>query len=65
MTVYCHHCQKSYATTPEDLRRMQAFDPEHMQGSGDLYSYSGGCYFKHLNRLKRLEKKPGHPRTLS
>ncbi len=57
MTVYCHQCEKRYPTTKEDLERMIAFDPEHMIVSGSLYNYSGGCYFKNLNRLKRLEKE--------
>jgi hypothetical protein len=57
--VYCHHCRKSYLTTPEDIRRMQRFDPEHLIVSGNVYSYSGGCYFKTLAKLKRLER-PNH-----
>ena len=55
--VYCHHCEKSCPASLEDIRRMQRFDPEHLVVSGNIYSYSGGCYFKTLARLKRLERQ--------
>jgi hypothetical protein len=58
--VYCHHCEKSYPTTPEDIHRIQCFDPEHLIVSGNVYSYSGGCYFKTLAQLKRLERQTQH-----
>ena len=54
--VYCHHCEKTYETTQDDLVRMQRFQPEYMVFSGSLYSYIGGCYFKTLSRLKRMDK---------
>jgi len=54
-SLYCHHCQKSYSVAPEDLWRVQKFDPEHMTVSGTLYSYSGGCFFKVNAQLKRIE----------
>jgi hypothetical protein len=56
-TVYCRHCGKSYPTSLEDVRRVQRFDPRHLIASGDAYSYSGGCYFKTLARLKRTESR--------
>ena len=62
--VYCHHCEKRYTTTPEDIARMQRFDPEHFVVSGELYSYSGGCYFKTLGRLKRIEAGKPLPKEL-
>ena len=64
VAIYCHHCEKSYTTTTEDLLRMQRFDPEHLVLSGELYSYSGGCFFKTLNRLKRLEQGKPLPKEL-
>lgn len=57
ITLYCHKCEKSYSTTGEDIMRMQKFDPEHLIVSGNVYSYIGGCFFKKLNHLKRMEKK--------
>ena len=56
-TLYCHKCEKSYQTTNEAIIRMQKFDPEHLVVSGNVYSYSGGCFFKNLNHLKRMDKK--------
>lgn len=56
-TVYCHHCDKSYPTSLDDIRRVQRFDPGKLVVSGDTYSYSGGCYFKTLARLKRHENR--------
>jgi hypothetical protein len=56
-TVYCRHCEKRYPTSMEDIRRVQRFDPGHLIASGDAYSYSGGCYFKTLARLKQDENR--------
>lgn len=47
--------QKRYSVTMDDISRMQRFDPEHLIRSGDLYRYSGGCFFKIVNRLKRRD----------
>ncbi len=61
MILYCHHCTKSYTVKKEDIARMQRFDPEHLIVSGHIYSYSGGCFFKKLTRLRQLEKKKTTP----
>jgi len=55
-TVYCRHCGKTFETPQDDLVRVQLSEPEHTLFSGNTYRYSGGCYFKTLNRLKRMEK---------
>ena len=57
LMLYCHHCKKTYKVTQSDVGRMLRFDPEHMTVSHRLYSYSGGCFFKTLNQLKRLETR--------
>ncbi len=54
-TVYCHHCGKRYPTAVEDAMRVREAEPEHLVATADGYRYSGGCYFKTLNRLKRQD----------
>ena len=55
--LFCHHCQKQFSVALEDIRRVQRFDPEHLILAAGVYSYSGGCFFKQLGRLKALERQ--------
>jgi hypothetical protein len=60
-TVYCHHCKKNYPTADADARKVCEAEPESMLRTAEGYRYSGGCYFKTLNRLKRQET-PDRPK---
>jgi len=56
-TLYCLACQKQYPVKAETIGFMQRRHPETISVAGEIYRYSGGCFFKTVARSRREEKK--------
>jgi len=51
-TLYCTHCDKSYAVEAEAIRLMQSHGKKVIRVPAG-YRYEAGCFFKELALLKR------------
>jgi len=49
-TLYCHTCKRNYKVRTTDIELMKTHD-SYFNGK----EYTKGCFFKELNRLKRLK----------
>lgn len=60
--LYCHHCETFYDVERNDLDTVLLHDPAHLICANHVFSYSGGCFFKTLARLKRAAASTKHRR---
>jgi len=58
--LFCNHCDKYFEVDIENIRLVQEFKGEHILFAHNTYFYNYGCFFKELNKLKRIHETVGN-----
>jgi hypothetical protein len=54
LRMFCNCCSKEYAVQREDIVLVEKLKPQSMRLEKSLYIYDEDCFFKELNKIKKL-----------